>query len=484
MSDAATRQATIGNDPDLWGPFEQAQNHLAIGCNTRKLYLDGADLKLSAGMIGLYNGSQYYNITNSAARTISIAALTASLWAKLELSVVAGVVTTTISSIVGANNPAVLPASFTGSLDPTKGGYYETATKRIVGLVWINAAGAVEGIVNTIGGIDGYTGYGTSDDAIDTIYTFQYINYSFAQTDSAAEYVMSKNANYTIPDYAAYVGGEYSKIIRILMTAGANGTIITLPAVASNSGRIIKIKRVDDAAGCCTIYPPGGVTISDMEYVFLFEKHDYIELFCDGSTYHVIHASLTLQTGGINTNDYTNRELADASIPYDGASGAALVIGEKVTEAPSGNTGIIVYKTATVLTLKKVTGTGIFTDEYVLTGSIGGGTVVVNIPGSTSKNADGNFYHGFLVNAWKLDIELWVTTNATFSWTNAVRMGRAIIDSSTAGVYRGWEVFNVNTSNFKVQTANNSLSQLLEDGTENALDSEDYSYNIVARIVF
>jgi hypothetical protein len=481
MSDVVVPQPTDGGSFDIWGPMEQAQNHLAIGCNTRKLYLDGVTLKLSAGMIGLYNGSQYYNISNSAARTISIAALTASLWAKLELSVVAGVVTTTISSILGANNPAVLPVSFTGSFDPTKGGYYETATKRIVGLVWINAAGAVEGIVNTIGGIDGYTGYGTSNDALDIIYQFQYINYSFAQPDINSEYAFTKNANYTIPAYSQYKGGEYSKIIRILMTAGANGTIITLGAVADNIGRIIKINRVDDGTGCTTIYPPLGVTISDMAYVFLFEKNGYVELYCDGATYRIIHGSLTLQTGGINTADWTNRELGDAVIPYDNAAGTALVIGEKVTNGTTpANTGIIVAKTATTITLKKSTGTGIHADNNVLTGSMGGGTAEVNIPGSTSKNADSNFYNPYS-NFYKVTITAWISTNTTFSRTNAQKILENFYDASNLA---GMGIIDIDNNNFKVQTGSAGVVSMAENGTPAARQTDDYSYNIIMMITF
>jgi len=463
MSDVAVRQAIDHNDADVWAPFEQAQNHLAIGCNTRKLYLDGVTLKLSAGMIGLYNGSQYYNISNSVARTISIAALTASLWAKLELSVVAGVVTTTISSIAGANNPAVLPASFTGSFDPTKGGYYETATKRIVGLAWINAAGAVEGIVNTIGGVDAYTG---------------------SQLNTDAEYVFAKSVNYTILNYEPYAVGEYSKIIRILMTAGANGTIVTLGAVADNVGRIIRINRVDDGTGCTTIYPPLGVTISDMAYVFMFEKNDYVELYCDGTTYRVLHASLTMQTGGINTNDWTNREIADAAIPYDGALGTALVIGEKVTEAISGNTGIIVYKTATVLTLKKVTGTGIFTDDRVLTGSMGVGTVVVNIPGSTSKNADSSFYHGYGINDGKINYKLKLYNGTTYVADGAHEI-RSIYDGASGVSSFNYDIIQVDVNNSKVQTGANALTWLSDaTGAVTAVDTEDWSYNLIATITF
>jgi hypothetical protein len=176
MADVAVRQALDGGDEDIWAAFEQAHNHLSIGVNTRRLYLDAATLYLSAGMLGLYNGSQYYSISNAAARSIAVAALTASCWARVELSVAAGVVVTEITSIAGETDPAVLPVSYTGAYVGAKGGHYITATKRCIGIVWINAAGAVEGIVNGIGCCDGYSGYSTSDDADDYIYNFSKTN--------------------------------------------------------------------------------------------------------------------------------------------------------------------------------------------------------------------------------------------------------------------------------------------------------------------
>jgi hypothetical protein len=153
MSDIATRQAIDGSDDGIWAAYEQAHNHLAIGENSRKLSVVAGDLTLSKGYLGYYNGSQYYVIANSASRIISVAGLTVSLWARIELSVVAGSVVTEITSIVGANDPLTLPASFTSAYDATKGGVYISSTKRCIGLVFINAAGSVAIIVNLKGNI-------------------------------------------------------------------------------------------------------------------------------------------------------------------------------------------------------------------------------------------------------------------------------------------------------------------------------------------
>ena len=172
MPYSAGRKALIGGDANTWGAFQQGMDKLHIGTNTIEAYISAGAFYLSAGMMGLYDGSQDRNITNSAAVAVSVAGLAASCCAQLEISAPAGVPTILLTSIGGATNPASLPASFTGAYDGTKGGFYIVPTKRCHSLVWINAAGVPEGCINTIGGHDGYVGYGQSDDANDYIYCF------------------------------------------------------------------------------------------------------------------------------------------------------------------------------------------------------------------------------------------------------------------------------------------------------------------------
>lgn len=150
MAEVATREPIDGGDSGVWGQYELAHNRLSQGLNTRDLFLDGATLKLRKGKLGLYDGTTRWVILNTADATIAIAGLTVSCWARVELSVVAGVVVTEITSIAGQTNPSVVPSTFTGAYDGTKGGYYISATKRCVGLVFINSAGAVATIVNGV----------------------------------------------------------------------------------------------------------------------------------------------------------------------------------------------------------------------------------------------------------------------------------------------------------------------------------------------
>jgi hypothetical protein len=75
MAEIATRQALAGGDAGAWASFEQTANHLAIGANTREAYITAGVLYLGKGMLGIYDGSQYWNVADAA---ISLAGLTAS----------------------------------------------------------------------------------------------------------------------------------------------------------------------------------------------------------------------------------------------------------------------------------------------------------------------------------------------------------------------------------------------------------------------
>lgn len=473
MSDIATRQAIIGGDNDVWGPFEQAANHLAIGANTRKLYLDGSDLKISEGMIGLYNGSQYYNISNSAARIISIAALTVSLWAKIELSVVAGVVTTDISSIGGENDPSVLPTSFTGSYDAAKGGYYETGTKRIVGLVWINAAGAVEGIVNTIGGGDSFAGYSTSDDTLDILYAWErQAGYDFEAFAPGDTRVLQVSTTGNLPNGTTMV----------LATAGANGIRLRLPDPTLNRGHQIEVSHVDTGDGAVTVYPYAAENMSGLSYIFLTEPYQRIKLICDGTNWQILGGVLYWITGSRNTNDETNREFGMELITYDTKVGTIL-IGDRVTETETGNTFIVIADSGTVLTTIKATGTGFVTNNNHLTFSISGATALVNNP-ATDKNADTNMVHASGRNASRFEIELWMCAATTFSWTNAVRIGKAVYEQSAGTNSTGWEAIQIDTNNIKIQTGETSVPFLGENGVVTRLTASDYTYNVILKLVF
>ena len=171
MANTFTREATDGGDSGVWASFEQSQNAIARALISALLYDDTGALKLSKGRIGLDNGSNKGVVNIDTIVTASLVGLTASCWAVVEVSVVGTTPSFTITSIGGATNPATLPAGFTGAYDGAKGGYYITGTKRAIGLAWINAGGSLEGIVNCGTGAN-YSGYSTSDDALDLPYYF------------------------------------------------------------------------------------------------------------------------------------------------------------------------------------------------------------------------------------------------------------------------------------------------------------------------
>jgi hypothetical protein len=175
MSNRFVRVATPGGDDGVWDEYEEPINLLGLGNNTLKLYNDAGTLKLAQGRCGLDDSSSKGACIVDTITTITIAVLTASLWAKVELSKTASALNIEITSIAGENDPETLPASFTGGYDADKQGFYISATKRCIGLVWINAGSAIEGIVNCLAG-ESYCGYATSDDADDYIYTYVLIN--------------------------------------------------------------------------------------------------------------------------------------------------------------------------------------------------------------------------------------------------------------------------------------------------------------------
>lgn len=344
----------------------------------------------------------------------------------------------------------------------------------------------VQDIDYTIGGIDDFLSAAEQTDK-DTYSTIQIINvtYQSGALYFSGKYVGDYNDSSDINQITPYLQTPTTTSTLTLhghdivdATSGANGIVLTVPAAAAAyKNNVVQIKKIDTGTGCVTI----SVTASGISYIFLFEQYSYVELRCSGSAWYIVHASLTLQTGGINTADWTNRELGDAAIPYDGATGDALLIGEKVTEETSNNTGIIVAKTATVLTLKKVTGTGIFTNDRTLTGSFTGGTVEVNIPGSTSKNADSNFYNPYGFNFIR-SIEVWHYAGTTFQLTGAERIGPFYFYNGAT--FQGSEVIYVDNTNFKIQTANGGALYMNESGVAASLTTDDHSYNIIEKINF
>jgi len=173
MANNFIRFAIEGGDEDDWADFEEPQNYSGtIGACYCNLYDDSGTLKITKGRVGIDDGTNTGTAIIDTVTTISIAGVSNSNWAKIEVSVSGVGVTIAAADISGATDETALPAGFTDAWDGNKGGFYIAANKRCIGLAWKNAGGTLEGIINVGDYSDSYSGYSISDDAYDNYYSF------------------------------------------------------------------------------------------------------------------------------------------------------------------------------------------------------------------------------------------------------------------------------------------------------------------------
>lgn len=147
MAFSFLREPIDHGDSNIWASYLMAQiRRGALGALTLELYNNGGALTLSAGYAGIDNGVAKGTIENSAASIIDISSITNSHWAQIELSVSGTVVTLAITEMADTDRWTI-PATVKNAYDYTKQGYYITATKRLVGIVYKTAGAAVGRIV-------------------------------------------------------------------------------------------------------------------------------------------------------------------------------------------------------------------------------------------------------------------------------------------------------------------------------------------------
>ena len=263
-------------------------------------------------------------------------------------------------------------------------------------------------------------------------------------------------------------------------TAGTNGIKLTLPAVSEFYTNIrIEFIKLDATNSAVMIDGNSAETINGLASIYLLETYQKVTLMCTGTEWIIIQGTLVADSGWVNTNDWTNRHLGTSTVVYDGKAGT-FQIGELVKEATSNNTGIIVADSGTALTLWRCTGTGIFTNDRVLTGQISSATANVN-NASTDKNTDYDFYHGFDKRMHFLNCDVYCSTDKTEA--NAQWIGPESFNESGdyAGTSAGIVPTGVDTNNILFQTGTTGLRLMGTNGVLSVLDSEDYYYRIVVR---
>lgn len=148
MANTFYREPLDGGDLDNWGRKDQEQPRRSIGEITCKLFDDSGALKLTIGRIGFDNGSNKGTAYIDTETTISLAGVSNSNWALIELSVSGTTPTIAATDLSGATDESQIYTTFTSFYDPEKGGFYVTATKRVIGLVYKDSGGSLSSILN------------------------------------------------------------------------------------------------------------------------------------------------------------------------------------------------------------------------------------------------------------------------------------------------------------------------------------------------
>ena len=187
-------------------------------------------------------------------------------------------------------------------------------------------------------------------------------------------------------------------------------------------------------------------------------------------------ARTTYSTGWINRTDWTNVHLGGVEITYDNLVGT-FTVGETITEATSGNTGVIVSDSGTVLILSDVTNPGVFTDDREITGGTSGATA--DVDGDTI-DTDTNITHGLNRNLNKLDVQVYISHIG--AWSDAHHVGY-MADSAGVNTY-GLSYMQASVNEVIVHTGTTGVGIITEDGTIDihGAASDEYYYVEVTAI--
>jgi hypothetical protein len=240
-----------------------------------------------------------------------------------------------------------------------------------------------------------------------------------------------------------YVIGDTDGFDRFLIDPSAGAISITLPTLADNSEKIYTFIQVADG-GKVTIDGEGSENIGGFSSLYFQSRNDRLQITANGTEWEIMHYRARVVTGWINNTDQSVRTWGSSEFDYDNLSGT-FRIGEVITEATSLNTGIIQADTGSTLTLKNVTGTGIWTNNRQITGASSAATADVNEPAGTNINQDTNLFHEFGMDFNIIRTELYLNTTASFTNARLIVYG----DSGGGGWGEGRQQIDTNTVNYQ-----------------------------------
>ena len=164
---------------------------------------------------------------------------------------------------------------------------------------------------------------------------------------------------------------NYSKYI-IYADPSTGNQLYTLPPLDENQGKVIRV-QTRTLGGKVTIQGQSGARIGGYSSLALQSENNYLEVVA-GREWEIIDYYCFYDVGWQNRSDWSTVHYGTSTFDYDNRSDSGedhFIEGELITEASSGNTGIIQAETkgtsSGTLTVKNVTGTGIWTNNATIT---------------------------------------------------------------------------------------------------------------------
>jgi hypothetical protein len=136
------RWPELGADYNVWANFLLPQLQASVGLFSGRLVNSGGTLTLPVCHIGIDSGTSK-GIIETGGDSIGLSGCSNSNWIAIEISVAGTTYTLTATDIAGATDPTIIPASVRAAWDGLKGGFYLTASKRLIGLAWKDAGGVL-----------------------------------------------------------------------------------------------------------------------------------------------------------------------------------------------------------------------------------------------------------------------------------------------------------------------------------------------------
>lgn len=171
-----TREPVTGGDLGAWAPYLIAQTRGGgLGALSLELYDNGGDLNMREGFAGINDGVTRGMIECTTEGTIDTVGMTANNWHQVEMSVSGASVTLSISAIAGETDESLIPTTVKAAYNAAKQGYYMTASKRLVGVVFLRTALALGTIINCEHGKRGFKDLNEIEEDDSGTRTFFYI---------------------------------------------------------------------------------------------------------------------------------------------------------------------------------------------------------------------------------------------------------------------------------------------------------------------